>query len=333
MSADNPYIITILVFASVGICLNLCVLYIFWQYYTIRAVTTKLIGLLHVSILGQLISTLPYVYSGNWFICGLMGFLSFYFSLLNVLITVWLTLTYFNFMRDNRSEIEVGIKKYGIKFAIIFPLITLLPFTTNSYEAVGDWCTLGLNKTADLWSIFIFFIWIFLALFFCTLMFIYIMYRASRFNTIGLRRRIFRSVGVYILITILGLFPRVIPRLLLLLDFKRNNGLDDDTDDHASAESQFGVEFPLCFVGSAYAICFFFNQQFLLAYESQQVQEAVDDFQVTIADLDAVLNLPLHDSSGKPSRQSSLQTSGNDSSNSQNHSNTNSRNFPSDFES
>lgn len=301
-----PIAIAIFVFSSIGIAVNILVVLVFWKNYSIRAVTTRLIFFLHLSVLGEMISSLP-IYGGNEFMCGLMGFASFYFGLFNALVTVMLTIAYYNIIQDNRPEIEKGIKKYGVKFAIIFPFITLLPFTTDSYQAIGNSCTLNLDRTSDIWSIFTFFLWMILALLFCTLLFTYIIYRASRFNTSGLRRRIFRCVGVYILITILCLIPRVVVRTMLIVDF-HNQSQDDD---NVSAESQSVVEIPQYFVGIAYAICFFANQQILKSYESHQTQDASDELQFTVEELDAVLNVALHDNNKASRSQSSAQQTSN----------------------
>lgn len=237
--------------------------------------------------------------------CGLMAFASFYFGLLNALVTVLLTIAYYNIIQNNRPEIEKGIKKYGVKSALIFPLITVLPFITNSYQAIGDSCTLSLDRTSDLWSIFTFFLWMFLALLFCTLLFAYIIYRASRYNTVGLRRRIFRCVGVYILITILCLIPRVVLRTIVILDFRNQS----QNDDAITPDSESVVELPQYIVGIAYAICFFANQQILKSYESHQTQDDSDELQFTVEDLDAVLNIALHDGAKESSVQNTTSNS------------------------
>lgn len=310
MNASSPYIITVFVFASIAIFSNIIVLCFFFRFYKISTFSTSLIFWIHASTLGQMISTLPIIYSGNWFICDFMAFFHYYWGLINVGITVLLTLTYYNIIKGENTLKYMNshnIHRYGIPFIFLFSLICLLPNITDSYSSINGWCTLNVGNPANIWAICIFYIWIVIALFFCIGLFLYIIYhtfqlnindnsRNSNHNHHSIRYTLFRSVGLYLLITLICLIPRIIPRFIVVVEGLTETDDNPDNNDNDSASntiiSQFLVELPLYLAGIGYSIVFRINRQLIKLYEDfhhREISTEMNSLQITLQDFDQML--------------------------------------------
>jgi len=289
MDIDSPFIVLLLVFGTVAIFGSLIVIGIFLRTHVLKEAASQMILLVHLSCTGQMIATLPKIYENNWFICGFMGWFHYYCGLVNIIVIVLLTLGYYNLVTKNSLQFIERLEYYGLKIAFLFPIITFFPFSTGSYKAVNDWCTLEATRRGDLWAVFIFYIWITIGAIFCLIGFIYIIYRTSKFEIgEGVRGKLFASIGAYIMITVVCLVPQIIPRFLTLV-FTPHGQSDDDTPYKDNIE--FAIQFPLYLAGIAYSICYALNRSTLILYETRKEQAGSNEMRIDTKDLEEIYNI------------------------------------------
>lgn len=274
--------VLLIVFAGLSIALNSIVIYRCFMHHfkSFQAITTRLIITLHISCFLENICSIPYIYTGNNGLCAFMAFAHYYTGLINVLTIVYLTIAYYYYVIGDGKNIVTWIHSYGLLFACIFSLITLIPFITNSYGREDIWCTLSLSSgDSNDWSFIVFYLWVLVAIFFCSIVCSYIIIytiRRSRNNNqlIGMTTKLFISIGAYIIISIFCYISRVLPRLvdLFLIGYK--------TPDIFSFFS--GV--PMYFAGILYCVCFYYNRETLKTYErnsSRSSNNTINNSQTT----------------------------------------------------
>lgn len=282
MDINSTYIVLLFVFGTIAVFGNLIIIAIYVRTHTLRELTSKLILLVHISCTGQMIAAFPKIYQGNWFICGFMGWFHYYCGLLNIGVITLLTLCYYNLINENSTLLRKNLSKYGLKIAFLFPIITFFPFSTGSYRATNDWCTLEGNSQGDLWAIFTYYIWISMQVLFCLILFIYIIYRASKYS-IGIRKKLFSSIGAYILITLICLVPQTLPRYFAL------TGKQSDDDNPSKNDAEFAIQFPLLLAGLAYIICYIVNREIILLYDNRTDPHESSDLEISMGDFDMIL--------------------------------------------
>lgn len=289
MDIDSTFIVLLLVFGTIAIFGNLIVIGVFFRTHILKELTSRLILIVHISCSGQMIATLPKIYNNNWFICGFMGWFHYYCGLVNIISIMLLTLCYSNLVTKNSHQFIQRLDYYGLKIAFLFPIITFFPFSTGSFRATSDWCTLEATNQGDLWAVFIFYIWIMIGAIFCLVGFIYIIYRASKFKIgVGVRRKLFASIGAYIMITVVCLIPQTIPRFLTLT---LAPGRQSDDDSPFKNNVEFAIQFPLYIAGIAYTICYAFNRSTFLLYETRREETESSEITISITDFEEILNV------------------------------------------
>lgn len=255
-----PTVIFFLI-AGFSIAGNIAVLYHAFQhsFQSFKAITTKLIIMLHISTLLQNICTLPDIYAEDATVCAIMGFAHYYTGLINVIIIIFTTITYYFFLFESVQgrKITEWINHYGIPFAFGFSFITVLPYSTNSYGQADVWCTLTIDDNmANVWSFVIFYLWVMFAIVICSFVTLYIVYYSAKHDA-ALSRRLFTSIGIYIIISVICFLPRVIPRLIELF-----------TEFDVTDTVQFVTGIPMYIAGIAYCVCYYKNSNTLRSYEN-----------------------------------------------------------------
>jgi hypothetical protein len=279
---ETNLLIIFYVIAAICILGNALVICTLLRVSTIKAITTYLVFILHVSCFFQSISSLPAVYNGNSGMCQFMSGIHYYTGLVNVGSMVILSIVYYNYTVKLNTQMLKNINRYGIKILYVFPLITFLPFATDSYGNSGDtWCTLDNSLLADAWSIMVFYAWVIIAFIISSWLFGYIIYWTSK-HDIGIRGRLFWSLGIYILITLLSLLPRIIPRIAWLM-YPYN----------ISWITQWVLELPAYLAGICYVACYYYNQKDLWIYEDKLQHEiSENEFEISFEDLkDALVSI------------------------------------------
>lgn len=224
---NDPLIIFFFVFGFFSMFCTLLVLIDIMKSNGMDEIKTdtriRLLFLLHITIFFEDLSNFPLIYTGNQGMCEFMGWLHFYTGLANILVISFLGLHHFSYLNLETltTRIEKLLNKYSLYIIFIFPLITLFPFITNSYaDYHGDWCTLPSNeRTSNNWAIACFYLWAILFIFGSFFQLVKSIYKFHKYQ-LTLHKRLFLSVGCYILISLFCWIPRVIPRIIhVFVDF------------------------------------------------------------------------------------------------------------------
>jgi hypothetical protein len=283
MDPASPFAIIFYLFAAIAIFGNS------WAVYNLRfslkyfsSATTYLIFILHTTSIGLNLTTIPIIFTYVQGLCVLVGFGHYALGLVNIAAIVLIAVVYYRYTNSTDLVVEVNQKKKAIqmmRYIYLFSFITLLPLSTNSYGAFnGVWCTVNVSY----WAYIIFYMWVIPALIFCTTILIYVHYNVSKTGLTGVTKKLYATLGVYILITIFAFTPRCITRILGSLD----------PSYELSDIGVFLVQIPLNIGGIAYAVCFIFNRDSILSFEktNSQSQSSIDEksMEFTLDDLEAV---------------------------------------------
>jgi hypothetical protein len=191
------------VFVSATLCL----------YGSLKTTATQLLLLLHITLLLEEISSLPFVFNDVRGICTAVAFLHFYSGLANAVAVGLLVISYrYHFMEDTLGVTQF-IEKYSNYLVGVLPLITLLPLTTGSYSNHNDvWCTMQTDSfLTNLWAFVIFYFWAWPILIFSTIVLYYTMHQVYSIDReIGFK--LFSTTGMYAIVSILSWVPRTVAR-------------------------------------------------------------------------------------------------------------------------
>jgi hypothetical protein len=215
------------VLASISMITITGVVYHLYRYRDINRLRYRLLLLLYVSSLLEEFAYLPFIYQYDLGLCKFMGFFHYYWGLVNVLTVFMIGMYHFSYINnENYSEkIKKFLFDYGFKFSLLFPLITLLPFSSRHHgykAALHIWCTLPLHDPeSNRWAFGVFYTWVILFLVIAVIELIYSLYRLSKFDK-NLRNELFLSCGIYILLSFVAWIPRILFRAQLLPGFSED---------------------------------------------------------------------------------------------------------------
>jgi hypothetical protein len=288
-SADKNLLIFFFIVASISMFGNAFITFYFLRFSAMKAVTTYVIFLIHASAFLQNVAALPVVYNGNSGMCEFMAAAHYYAGLVNIGATFLLTLIYYLYT----VEYDVGrlrfINNIGTKILLAGPVIVVLPFITNSYGNTGSvWCSIAVsNLIANIWSFIVFYIWVIILLIVNFILLRYIVYYSTK-HEIGIRGRLFWSLGIYILITLVCLLPRIIPHIIGLIFEIGYNFV-----------WQIVLEISIYVAGILYVLCFYFNRRDIWFYESKLTEEISDlaALEVSFEDLKNMLTSAIDEES------------------------------------
>lgn len=244
MSTDQAFV-AYYVIAGISACCSVFVCFTLLAFASLKSTATQLLLLLHITLLCEELSTLPFVFTSNRGICSAIAFLHFYSGFANaVSIGLLVILFRYHFMEDTFGFTNF-IQKYSVYLVSIIPLITLLPFITNSYNNDNDvWCTMETNSvTTNVWAFCTFFVWTWLILVFSTLVLMQTMFKVYSIDK-DMGMRIFCTTGMYSIIAILSWVPRTAARFW--------NGNNENMDRTAFLYSYF----PVYISGILYTVVF-----------------------------------------------------------------------------
>ncbi len=232
-------------------------MYCIWRYGK-WTTSTQLLLLLHFTLLFEEVTTLPYAYAGNDGLCKAFGFFHVYSGLSNIMVTGVLTLHYCNFILFTNHALGNFLSKYKLTLIFGFPLITLLPFSTDSYGKANDcWCTLpSSNQISNIWAIAVFYGWAWIVLFISFGLICYVIHKARMLDS-ALSRKVFSAIGIYVFFTMICWFPRTVPRLMKLFVTLETTNIE-----------YFWTTFPLYYTGLIYTIILFWDRAVLKAEDN-----------------------------------------------------------------
>jgi hypothetical protein len=226
MQASDPWLVSLLVIASVGLlCLLIVIIhmYFFGNWSELRI---TLLMMLHVTLFFKNLADLPTAWKDNLGLCKFMGCLHCYSSISNIIVIALLSAHHYSYINaENYAErINEFIRKYGFMLIVVIPLIAVLPFSTDSYGiSLGQWCDLpATNNTANDWDLVLFFYPSLIILFITSIQLSYSTYRVAKYEP-ELFMTLFLSTGSYILISVVVLVPRIVFRLSHSKSFTSSN--------------------------------------------------------------------------------------------------------------
>lgn len=160
----------------------------------------KLMLAMYATLLAEEIFTLPFVFSWNVTLCGMAGFFHTYTGVANSIATGYLMMYFYCSSTCNeRVPIAVSsfIRKHSMVSVFVFPLITVLPFSTNSFGRDGVWCRIQTdNDIGDIWTLFVYHFWIMVIMTVAVLMIFRSIVAACKIHFL-IGGRLFSSIGSY----------------------------------------------------------------------------------------------------------------------------------------
>jgi hypothetical protein len=273
MDTSDPWLVGFLVLAAISIVAMTAVVTHIYLNRDFNSLLIKLLFLLHVTVLVEEIAYLPATYDYVIGLCKFMGWLHYYSGFINVITIYWISLHYLGYINQEKLSEPINnfIKVYGFPIAFIFPLITLLPFSTNSYNVNhGIWCTLPADSSlSDQWCYGIFYSWVIMFLVVSFAQFSYCTYELSQYN-LQLGRKLFFSNGVYIIISTFAWIPRILERMF---QFKIHGSTNDA---NLATTAQLYVSGLLYALVYLYGIFYFYQKKD--AASANKFTEAVGSF-------------------------------------------------------
>lgn len=226
-----------------------------------RSSFTFLLFFMELSLIGEQITALPYVFSSNSVFCTIIAFFAAYFGMMNVVLVGLLITAHRLTLFNNTLRFRQRLVKYGPEVSLIFPLITLVPFARNIYQHHHlPWC---LSKPHEqvAWMIVVFYGWIGVLL---LLSFLNIVALSLRVCILApdLAGRFFSSVG---LVAFASIFAWI-PRFLILVSGQAN---------------MIGVVGPIYIQSILVAVIFFFDRKSLESNERHYSTNAPINFRAS----------------------------------------------------
>lgn len=178
-----------------------------------KTISTKLVLYLHVTLLLEELSTIPYLYNGNHGLCEFMGFLHLYSGMTNSVVVLFMTLIYRYIFIEDTYKVSQFITA-RLEFLIFIPsLVSALPFTTSSYgEVESAWCDIeNSTDSSAIWATLLFFGWICTLIVISGIVFCVTVWRVHKTDP-EMAKRLLRTIGLYGMVSVVAWLPRVVSR-------------------------------------------------------------------------------------------------------------------------
>lgn len=211
------------VIGSVSITLSLYVVLSIFRY-ELFSHPIKLILYLHLTVILESFTVFPHIFNQNRSLCSLIGFLRLYSGLSNTIVLTLLVFHYRFLFHADVYKVSRICSKYKEVLIFVFPLITLLPFLTNSYgEDNGKWCNIKSDGEffSRFWIIVVFYGWLAIFIFGSALLLIHTIFFAFLADP-KIAGRLFQGIGVYALTTLVCWIPRGLVRCGVVSEVNSN---------------------------------------------------------------------------------------------------------------
>jgi hypothetical protein len=201
------------VLIAVSLLCSAVVITVLRTYGSLQTAATQLVLYLHIVLLLEEVASIPRIYGHVDALCETVAFIHLYTGLADALTVGLLVWSHRRNCFGGALEFTSWLQKYGAAIVFGIPLITLLPFTTNSYANFHDvWCTMHTDTiSTDIWAIAICYFWVWFVLLIATITLIDTFYRVYKANPrIGFK--LFSTIGMYCIISICAWIPRTVAR-------------------------------------------------------------------------------------------------------------------------
>lgn len=272
---SHPGILTYLVFCLLAIVINIVILFmILIRTASIQTPYLLLIFYFHISIVGDLVTSLPYVFTPFHDWCITNEAFKYYFNLMNLLIVAFL-------IQGNRTTLMNGDrgvslwKRFVAYFMIfVFPCISFLPMIDGFYrhgDGGNPWCTVAFDRTG-FWPFVVQYLWVFIVLAINSFTNVYLFrFLVLRDSSALMRQRFIRMIGSYAMLVLVSW----IPRFISIWGFEPAN--DDDGEENRVITFALIEHFPMVVASLCYAGLFFLNRKIYLSLDRARSQATSTD--------------------------------------------------------
>lgn len=222
-----PTLIAVFSLAIVSLLLTSYVLYFLLRRST-RSNFSKAILYLHVTQVIDVISSLPNIYSNDDSLCAFIGFLHYYSGLANVCSGAAINIVLYRslFVSEGFDSLAKYLKYWHEIFVFVFPLLTILPFSTGSYgNTIYDddvslgWCSMKRGNVGTGWAFGVLYAWVWLILFSSSCCFTLVLYRVYRTYS-DLAPKLIKLFGIYPLVLACSWSMRSMRRITMIAALK-----------------------------------------------------------------------------------------------------------------
>lgn len=103
-----------------------------------NTLTTKLVLYLHISQIIQDVCAIPYVWSYNKGVCSFAGWAHIYSGMSNIMCVAIMIVAYRHMFFEDKYKTSAFCTKYCAALVFGFPLLSLIPFASNSYGEIHN---------------------------------------------------------------------------------------------------------------------------------------------------------------------------------------------------
>jgi hypothetical protein len=255
---DLALFIIYYLFAGLGILGSSHVLItILSSFQTIQTCSTLLVLFLHFSLLSEEIAALPFLFTYDDTMCSINESFFEYFSLMNIVVIGFIVYAHRLSILDPSIRLPKPVVKGLFAFAVIFPMITFLPFAHDDVYRKLDkgspWCSVPYS-TGWQWVLGVYLVWVWFILTLSIISSIDLAVRLS--NTYqGLLKSYLSTIGLYCIISLACWIPRSMARFL-----------GDDTN-----ITRFIAYIPIYISGMLYSLIFRKSKETMEAYETARL--------------------------------------------------------------
>lgn len=251
----GPVLIWYYALAGLSVLCSIFVVVTLLFHGSLRTSATRLLVALHLTLICEELTALPYVYNGDRDLCTTVAFFHYYFALASIVAIGFLVISYrYHFFLDPLG-ISKFIQQWSLYLVVVLPMITFLPFSTNTYEAhEGPWCAIGGHRDDHSWTFGVFYVWVWLILF-CSAIWLAItmvqIYKVDKLSG----RRLFSTVGMYSIISIVTWIPRTVEQVI------------NFTSGTLNSEEWIISYIPLYIAGFLYTLVFLTEKKALILFD------------------------------------------------------------------
>ena len=177
-----------------------------------NTLSTKLVLYLHISQILQDIFVLPKVFDGNVDLCKIAGWLHIYSGMVNIIVVAMMAITYRHLFFFDYYKIQKFMSKYVTYIAFGFPLVSVLPFITNSYGKVKN-SMCSFHKESSMFWFICFLIWSTMTGIMCIILMLTTLCGVFRSDkTYGMQ--LLKTLGIYSIATMILWIPKFVFNVL-----------------------------------------------------------------------------------------------------------------------
>lgn len=192
------------------------IMFFLWQRGSGKSFVTLMLFCFHISLIGEEITTFPWVYGDNGPTCAAMEFLLYFFGLMNIVIVAFLVESFY-FLSSGDTDSLKRCRLYGPYIVALLPFVTLIPFAISKFAVErGDddagWCVLPFDHTS-MTTVLVYYVWVWLSLAFSIVRMVQTAYLIIRNGDFKHTKVTFSTVAAYVFVAISSWFPRSFMRI------------------------------------------------------------------------------------------------------------------------